>query len=152
MQVYPANLKHEEPVATFSISNERENASRAATRSSIESHFLAAILRAGQKGGTENAIISVNTDRGASALQGNLQSSEGASFVHGRPGIVVGSRVERERGRAPPSTADRAKRQRWLGLNGALGSKYIQYILNKRATCCHVLFVRGDQCLAGTIC
>ena len=61
----------------------------------------------------KNAIISVNMDRGASALQGNLQSSEGASFVRGRSrAVVVGSATKCERGRSRPKTAERAKRQR----------------------------------------
>lgn len=60
----------------------------------------------------ESVINSVNMNCGASALQGNLQSSEGASFVRGRSDVVVGSTTEYERSRSQPKMAERAKRQR----------------------------------------
>lgn len=74
--------------------------------------FVALFFELWKKNKTEIAIISVNMDRGASALQGNLQSSEGASFVRGWSGVVVGSATEPERDRSLPKTAERAKRQR----------------------------------------
>lgn len=74
-------------------------------------HILTLIFNLNEK--KESVINSVNMNCGASALQGNLQSSEGASFVRGRSDVVVGSTTEYEHSRSQPKMAERAKRQRW---------------------------------------